>query len=254
MSTWIFLRGLTRESRHWGDFPLIFRAGVPDADVVLLDLPGNGRLNHLRSPTTVAAMAEHCRTELAARGIRPPYHLLAMSLGAMVAVAWAATHPDELGGCVLINTSLRPFNPFYRRLKPRNYSTLLKLALTPLGVQRKEASILRMTSNLSANRAQIVETWSTLRRENPVTTANAIRQLWAASRYHAPARKPPVDVLILASEGDGLVDQRCSRRLARIWKADFASHPGAGHDIALDDGAWVVRQVRDWMQRTGTPA
>ena len=25
MSTWVLLRGLTRESRHWGDFPDILR-------------------------------------------------------------------------------------------------------------------------------------------------------------------------------------------------------------------------------------
>ena len=26
MMTWVFLRGLTREARHWGDFPQRFRA------------------------------------------------------------------------------------------------------------------------------------------------------------------------------------------------------------------------------------
>ena len=35
-----------------------------------------------------------------------------MSLGAMVAVAWANAHPQELARCVLINASLRPFSPF----------------------------------------------------------------------------------------------------------------------------------------------
>ena len=33
MSTWIFLRGLTRESRHWGNFPETFRSEVPAAQV-----------------------------------------------------------------------------------------------------------------------------------------------------------------------------------------------------------------------------
>ena len=29
MSTWVLLRGLTRESRHWGDFPDILREHLP---------------------------------------------------------------------------------------------------------------------------------------------------------------------------------------------------------------------------------
>jgi len=250
MSTWIFLRGLTRESRHWGDFPATFRSGIADADIVALDLPGNGRLNRMRSPTSVATMAEQCRAELLAQGIRPPYYLLAMSLGAMVAVAWADRHPEELRGCVLINTSLRPFSPFYRRLRPGNYAELLRLALIDGSAAAREGTILRMTSKLANHRAQIVERWSAWQREHPVSRSNALRQLWAASRYCAPTHTPAVRMLVLASAGDTFVDPLCSRRLAHLWQTDFAEHPEAGHDIPLDDGTWVTLKVRDWLQRT----
>jgi pimeloyl-ACP methyl ester carboxylesterase len=248
MSTWIFLRGLTRESRHWGDFPAIFGGEIADADIVVLDLPGNGRLNRMQSPNSVLAMAEHCRSEMAARGIRPPYHLLAMSLAAMVAVAWAESHPEEIRGCVLINTSLRPFSPFYRRLRPRSYAPLLRVAL-PGSAHAREAAILRITSKLADGRAQIVNTWSAWRREHPVSRANALRQLWAASCYRAPRQRPAVRMLVLAGAADALVDPLCSRQLAQVWQADFAEHAGAGHDIPLDDGSWVARQVREWLLR-----
>lgn len=252
MSTWVFLRGLTRESRHWSDFPATFQGEIPDAGIVTLDLPGNGRLNGMRSPTSVAAMAGYCRTELLAQGIRPPYYLLAMSLGAIVAVAWADKHPDEIEGCVLINTSMRPFSPFFRRLRPENYAALLRLAM-PAGsaeARAREETILHMTSKLAKNRPQIVETWSAWQREHPVSRSNALRQLWAASRYRAPAHKPDVRMLVLASAGDTLVDPRCSQRLAHLWQTDFAAHPAAGHDIPLDDGAWVARQVHNWLPAT----
>lgn len=248
MSTWIFLRGLTRESRHWGDFPTTFRGEITDADIVPLDLPGNGCLNRMKSPNDVAGMVEFCRRELAARGIRPPYHLLAMSLGAMVAAAWAESHPEELAGCVLINTSLRPFSPFYRRLRPRSYLHLLGLAL-PGCAEAREAKILRFTSNMAENPVQVVKTWSAWRIERPVSTANAVRQLRAASGYKAPMQKPAVAILVLAGAADRLVAPICSRRLAQNWRTDFAEHPNAGHDIPLDDGLWVARQVRDWLQR-----
>jgi pimeloyl-ACP methyl ester carboxylesterase len=240
---------LTRESRHWGEFPTVFGGEIADADIVVLDLPGNGRLNRMTSPNTVAAMAEFCRGELAARGIPPPYHLLAMSLGAMVAVAWADHHPEELGGCVLINTSLRPFSPFYHRLRPRSYARLLRQAL-PGSAQGREAAILRVTSSLTKGRAKIVSAWSAWRQEHPVSRRNALRQLWAAGRYQAPMQKPAVPMLVLAGAADGLVAPICSRRLAQVWQTDYAEHPSAGHDIPLDDGYWVARQVRNWLRQS----
>ena len=42
MSDWVFMRGLTRESAHWGDFPARFESALPGARVYLIDLPGNG--------------------------------------------------------------------------------------------------------------------------------------------------------------------------------------------------------------------
>ncbi len=248
MSTWIFLRGLTRDSRHWGDFPAHFGAEVENADVVMVDLPGNGALNHVPSPASVAAMADHCRGELLARGLRPPYHLLAMSLGAMVAVAWAEQHPEELGSCVLINTSLRPFSPFYRRLRPGNYPALLWLALAA-NVDAREAAILRLTSRLAKDRERIAASWSEWQRERPVSRANALRQLWAASRYRAPLTAPALPLLVLAGAGDELVNPVCSRQLAEHWRTGYAEHPAAGHDLPLDDGKWLTRQVRDWLSR-----
>ncbi|WP_295678940.1 alpha/beta hydrolase, partial [uncultured Nevskia sp.] len=108
-STWVLLRGLMRDSRHWGDFPQAFASEMSGARIELLDFPGNGALNEQTSASSVDAMADYCRAELQRRGLKPPYRLLAMSLGAMAASSWASRYPQELDACVLINTSLRPF-------------------------------------------------------------------------------------------------------------------------------------------------
>ena len=50
MTTWVLLRGLMREARHWGEFAATFQAQLSGTRVVARDLPGNGRLHHLRSP------------------------------------------------------------------------------------------------------------------------------------------------------------------------------------------------------------
>jgi pimeloyl-ACP methyl ester carboxylesterase len=247
MSTWVFLRGLMRETRHWGKFPDVFRSTVPDADVHLIDLPGNGRLHAMRSLTRIEEMADFCRGELLTRAISPPYHLLALSLGAMVATAFATRYPKEVRGSVLINTSLRPFSPFYYRLRPSNYPAMVRLASGARDAERQERFILRLTSNAGVARADVLAEWIAYQHEYPVTTPNALRQLLAAIRYRAPAVYPPIPLLLLCSSQDRLVNPRCSQRLAHQWRVPLALHPTAGHDLTLDDGAWAAERVRDWL-------
>lgn len=247
MGRWIFLRGLMRESRHWGAFPEQFRQYVPGAEVMLPDLAGNGRLHGMCSPSRVEDMVEHYRSLMLAQGVRLPYRLLALSLGAMVAVAWAHRYPGELEGCVLINTSLRPFSPFYRRLRWRNYPALLRLALAGSDPLARERLVMRLTSSRAEAHAQTLRAWAAYQRECPVSRGNALRQLAAAVSYRAPEASPSVPVLILAGAGDRLVDPACSRRLAERWGAAFALHPDAGHDLPLDDGMWVAMRVSDWL-------
>lgn len=246
MSTWVLLRGLMRERRHWGDFPAVFGAALPRARVITPDLPGNGRLHRMASPTEVGQMVEFCRRDLAAQGLAAPYHILALSLGGMVAVEWAARYPDEIAALVLINTSMRPFSSFYRRLRWQNYWAILGMAARG-GVARQERLILRLTSNDGAARGALLPRWLGYQREYPVARANAWRQLWAAARYRAPPVRPAPPTLVLASRADRLVDAACSQRLAEHWRAECQVHPSAGHDLPLDDGAWVAARVRAWM-------
>lgn len=245
-TTWVLLRGLVREQRHWGNFPDQFQARIPDATVVTLDLPGNGTLYRDASPTRIEDMAQFCRAELLLRGLKPPYNVLALSLGAMVAVAWSKAAPHEIAACVLINTSLRPFDPFHRRLRPQNYGTLLRCLFA--AAAQRERLILQLTSCRGEAQAAVLEQWTGYQSEFPVSPRNALRQLWAAMRFRAPDVKPCPNMLVLGSLQDRLVDNRCSQELARRWHADAAFHPSAGHDLPLDDGAWIAQQVGAWLK------
>lgn len=252
MPGWIFLRGLTRESAHWGGFVGDFERAMPGHSVTALDLPGNGLLHALRSPASVAGMVAACRGELARRGMAPPYYLLAMSLGAMVATEWARVAPHEVRGCVLINTSFKPFSPFYRRLRPRNYAALLGLVLRPAAAEQVERVVLRLTSNRPAEHGAVIGEWARVRLARPVSAPNALRQLAAAARYRAPPAAPaPVRMLLLGSQRDGLVHGGCSVAIANAWQVPLRLHPVAGHDLPLDDGPWVVDQVRRWVAGAG---
>jgi len=245
MRNWIFLRGLTRESRHWGDFAAQFEQAFAGDLVVPLDLAGNGRLNQQRSPRQVADMVADCRAQLARQHIAPPYHVLAMSLGAMVSVAWAQVYPQEVAAQVLINTSMRPFSPFYQRLQPANYATLLRVALPGVAPEAIERAILHITSQ--RRDASVLSAWLALRHDRPVTGRNALNQLLAAARFTAPSAPPVTPTLLLASERDQLVSARCSQALAAAWQCPLQLHPWAGHDLPLDDGPWVMARVQAWL-------
>jgi pimeloyl-ACP methyl ester carboxylesterase len=247
MSTWILLRGWTREARHWGRFPGELAAALPGAKILAADLPGNGSLSEQRSPSSVPAIVEALRGSVP---VERPLYVLGLSLGGMVAMEWACRHPAEVAGCVLINTSVRPFSPFYRRLRAANYAALVRLLLLERDVEAREARILALTS-AAAPSATLVSDWARYAREFPVRRANALRQVMAAARYRAPLSPPSVPLLVLASRGDALVDWRCSEALARRWGAPLEVHASAGHDLALDDGAWVAERVAGWRARRG---
>lgn len=250
MSDWLLLRGLGREARHWGDFPdrLRDRCG---GEVTCLDFPGNGIRCRERSEATVDAMADFCHREA---GAGRPWNVLAMSLGAMVSVAWATRHPEDLTSATLINTSLRPFSPLIHRLRPANYVRILSMLLRPGNAARVEGAILDMTSRLARSDGRgeaAVEAWCRYRLENPVTAANVLRQLAAAARFSGPQAAPGLPLRLLASRGDSLVDPRCSARLAAAWGVPVQWHDTAGHDLPLDDPEWVIARVVEAPARAG---
>jgi len=251
MSTWILLRGLSREARHWGDFPALFMREIPGSRVVALDLPGNGRFQAMSSPASIDRMVSHCRAELARQPMPPPYCLLALSMGAMVATCWAQRHPAEIDRTVLVNTSFGNFHSPLRRLRIRAWPLLLRIALAR-EAQRKEALIFSITSRQPAMPSLLLQDWLDIRRSNPVSVANTVKQLIAAARFRAPAACAPTPTLLLGSEGDQLVDAHCTRDIARRWNCPAALHPHAGHDLPLDDALWVAARIRDWLAARAT--
>lgn len=249
MSDWVFLRGLTRESAHWGDFPARFESALPGARVHPIDLPGNGLRCGEQSPATVADMVADGRAQLQRLGLTAPVHLLALSLGAMVVTQWLHSAPQDIASAVLVNTSMRPFSPLHHRMQVHNLPTLLRLGVGHPPPDTAERLIWRMTSRQATVDEAVLAAWIAARRQRPVQAANALRQLLAAARFRAPAGTPPRPVLLLTSRGDRLVSSRCSDALAQAWGCPLAQHPDAGHDLPLDDPDWVIAQVRDWAGR-----
>lgn len=247
MSAWILLRGLTREARHWADFPdRLHAAGFGDA-IVGADLPGSGRWFRERSPSSIGATTDFLRDRLANEGYAPPYRIIALSLGAMVAVDWAQRFPGEVERMVLINTSLARLSTPFERVRPSAWP-MIAWALGRWHSRRAaEAVVHRLTCNRTDSRDTDLSMWAAIYESAPPTRTNALRQLYAAARFWGPPAALHCPVLILASRTDALVHCACSSKLAAQWGATLIEHPWAGHDLPHDDPAWVAETIAAWV-------
>jgi pimeloyl-ACP methyl ester carboxylesterase len=237
----VLLRGLSREQAHWGDFIEQLQRSVTNP-VLALDLPGVGQALHESSPASIAQMVRLLRRRLATQytNQQGPYHLLAMSLGAMVAMEWAAEYPADIASLLLINSSSGQLTPFYQRLKWQCYPKVVQALFA--SAQKREQLILQLTANNIAQRQQQLGYWQQIALQRPVRKLDVLRQLLAASRFRLP-EKPDCPVLLLASKADRLVDWQASQRMANLWQVPLLLHSSAGHDLPLDAPAWVLQQA-----------
>ncbi len=234
----LLLRGLLRESRHWLDFPALLSAKL-QRPVFTLDLPGCGLLHQQKSATSVPALRAQLQQQWAEtypdeQG--KALDLVAISMGGMLALDWALNAPQQVNSVTLINSSSAGLNPFWQRLQPRNYLKILLCLLA--GPLQREELIWQMTVN-SEVKPDILKQWQQWAIEHPVSRSNAVRQLWAASRFQLTAR-PACPVVVVSGLADQLVSPLCSQALAHKLNAALLTHADAGHDLPLDAGFWLA--------------
>ncbi|MBL6986782.1 MAG: alpha/beta hydrolase [Methylobacter sp.] len=246
---WILLRGLARESAHWGDFVPLLQAAFPTATITLLDLPGTGCFYRDTSPSSIKAIAEQVRRHALDNGnLRQPATILALSLGAMVAWEWMRSYPEDICGATLMNTSFADLSPFYQRLRWQSYKNFVVLTMTR-DVHNREAAILQLVSNRRNQREQTILDWVQIQNQRPISLKNSFRQIIAAATYRPGNLKPTPPVLLLNGQGDRLVSPACSQAIHHKWNLELRRHPWAGHDLTLDDGAWVALQLKNWLDQ-----
>ena len=262
---WVLLRGLVREQRHWNDFPEIFNGYFPQDELILHDFPGNGKRNGEKSATLIQDMVEDIRYTLTSDSLTSdsiaadrkgqPVHIIALSLGAMVATEWMVRYPHECAASVLISTSMKGLNPLHQRLLPSTYPSIIRSLLLPGSLEKKESRNMDLVSNITAEdkarRENLIRQWAEYAREYPVSASNGLRQVIAAARFHIPDIKPEQPVLILRSLADHLVSPECSAALADYWQKPMQTHETAGHDIPLDDADWVCTRILQWLTEPG---
>lgn len=246
---WVLLRGLGRDSRHWEAFPEQLLQAFPGDRVTCLNLPGTGPDSHHPCPATISEMVDWLRQHYAPSLKQQPLHLLGLSLGGLLAADWMHRFPAEIATAVLINTSSR-LSTRSQRLRPRTRLALLLAALSSM--PKREAALVRLTSNRHVDNPDLANRWRIFQQQQPVTRRTLWKQFRAASRFEPQPVSQPL--LLLASSQDRMTDPDCSAELANFWSAELRLHRSAGHDLPLDDSAWLLNQLQRWLRHLATPA
>jgi pimeloyl-ACP methyl ester carboxylesterase len=232
----LFLRGLTREIRHWDGLPEKFQS-LTNIPVITLDLPGAGVNAHLTSPKNINEYVEFLRQHMPQGG---PIVLIGISMGGMIALRWAEMYPLEIQSVFMINSSAKNLSKASERFNLGHWPTLLKILMSR-SHQNKEKLILDITANKlsSERRLELSHKFEKIQLEYPVSNLSKLNQILAARAFQV-VNKVTVPVHIIYSLGDRLVDPSCSKKLTDVLKAKTHIHPDAGHDLPLDDPQWLL--------------
>lgn len=246
-STWVLLRGLGRESGHWLEFADALRVALLklsiSAQVVCLDLPGNGYRFREKSPLVLSDAVAALREECVERGLSPPFQVVGLSMGGMTGLSWLERYPAEVAGLTMINSSLASISPFYHRMKPAAFFGLLPGLFCS---RWRERAVQVFSCDLRRHDTAMLETFYRIAKERPVSAANLLRQLIAASGFKSTVQQGDrilQRVRLLGSEKDRLVDVRCSLQMARVLNVSIMLHSEAGHDLPVEDHGWVIKQL-----------
>lgn len=240
MTTWVLLRGLMRDQRHWNGFDQRLRQR--GCTVVTPDLPGNGILNRQTSPLTIAEYASSVWLQLDASLAGQAFYLLGLSMGGMLAIEMAKQRPWQVKHVFVLNSSAANLSPWYHRFNLLNALSALVKRCRGRQLHPIESTIVRLTSFRHRRDRVLIARWSQYRQEASPTFINGCRQLWAAFRYEC-SMFLPVPVSILAGDRDALVNIQSSRALAQHFKVDLVVLAYCGHDITIDAPAKLAHYL-----------
>jgi pimeloyl-[acyl-carrier protein] methyl ester esterase len=236
------LRGLGRESAHWGNFLEKLKKHKYVNKVICLDLPGTGIYYQEQSPSTIHEIAQFCMQNIVETG--HDKIILAISLGGMVALELLNDQKNKFKKAYIINSSIANLSPFYHRLQLSALRQFYKMAISK-NLKEKELECLKMVSRAEESWEQLSENFAQVAQERPVHILNIVKQLLAASRYKVKKDKPHTPIILINSMGDSMVNPDCSLKLAEHWNLPLYTHPSAGHDLPLDAPEWLIKILEE---------
>ncbi|GIU47033.1 alpha/beta hydrolase [Shewanella sairae] len=215
MATLVLLRGLMRDSRHWGEFLSLLQKKIAlvsetDHKVLALDTLGNGALSSELSPTDIRHYAANINQRLLALD-EDDIYLVGLSMGGMITlellnnacVSQAKLELNSHGlavknglnlrikGAVVINSSAANLSSWYQRFQVLPVIKAMLDAVAMLFKHRAntgklsliEICVIKLTTRRFGNDLALMALWSRYRRDCRTGFLSIVRQLLACSRY-----------------------------------------------------------------------
>ncbi len=249
--SFVFLRGLVRESRHWRPFLEVFNDYYPGAKVNLVDAPGTGKFVDQRSPLKISEYVDAMRRQLGDyledRAIDEKRVLVCISMGGMIGAEWLQLFPSDFDAVVLINSSFSSLSGPFERLKPDALREFGKAVLRR-DIHEREKQILELVSGVPQSVDKLLPLWEKIQRDAPVTVPNFFRQMAAAIGARPPLEPPSIPSLIFFSKADRIVHYQASMKIAELWGSSWRCHEWGGHNLPDDDPKWMAENIRTWLR------
>ncbi|MCU8004292.1 alpha/beta fold hydrolase [Shewanella sp. SM96] len=248
MTTWVLLRGLMRDQRHWNGFDQRLRQ--KGLRVLTPDLPGNGTLSHELSPLKIADYAHAVWQQLDEQAQEgETIYLLGLSMGGMLALEMACQRPWQIRHVFVLNSSAANLSSWYQRFNPLNALKAFFMRARGNALHPIESTIVRLTSFRHRRDRDLIVKWSEFRRDTTPSRRNVWRQLWAAFQYQCPLTVE-VPITVLCGDRDALVSMASSKALARHFYTDLIVLAYCGHDAAIDAPAKLAHYLLDIVGAT----
>jgi len=242
----VLVHGATEHGDRYGH--LVETLGHAGYSLYVADLRGHGRSEGLRGHvTSFSTYAEDLRAFVRRLDPAPgPQYLYGHSMGALVALEFAAETPEGFDGLVLSGPAIRLRHPPGRWTLRAAKALAAILPLVPVGAGIKSEGLSTDPAVAAATR----EDKLMLRR---VTVRWATQFFAAEAAAEGFARRIALPTLILQGEDDGLVDPESVRDLSTWIRSELVTarfFPHARHELHSEAPEFrlpVFRALTEWM-------
>jgi 3-oxoadipate enol-lactonase len=240
----VLLRGLARSSSYWGE---LLDHLAPDFRLVVVDNRGVGRSDAPPPPYTTSLMADDVAAVLDHAGIVRA-HLFGMSLGGMVAQAFALRHGARLDRLVLGCTT-----PGGRRAARYPLHAIARMILSGVLPPERGGPLIApylLSDATLAERPELLAEWAAISRRERPRRRGLIGQLSAAARHDAFDELPRIaaPTLVITGADDPLCAPANSHLLAaRIPGAALTLLPATRHDFTSDQPTAAAAALRAFL-------
>lgn len=241
----VLIRGLGRWSEHWNDFHLEL---AKTHRVIIYDGRGLGRSTvRLRPWHSMRDLGDDIVAILKTERIDAA-HLVGVSLGGMIALQFAADHPEMTLSTTAVNASTGRSG--HRRISLEATKLLLQAPRLKDKLYPKLAELLTASNCPGDLQAAMAQRWLEIDQQYPQPTATVIQQLAIALRWKNWPQLTKISrpIQIILSEDDLFVPRGNSLFLAaKLPKTKLTKLTNAGHEPHIDQRQPFLNAIRSFV-------